>query len=390
MFYQQPPAGNPVCLTDAPVSGLRSSQIFAPYHPCFYASGTAALAAAICAAMKRKQVDRPEIILPAYGCPDLISAAVFAGARPVLVDLGPDRPWLDLKQLARLIGKQTVGIVAVDLFGILERFEALRELANSVDAVLIEDSAQAFPSSGESNIWHGDLVIVSFGRGKPVSLLGGGAVLHQGQPLGDLLPTPEALSASVWRDSAMYRLKAFLYNRMISPRLYWIPQGLPFLRLGETRYHPLTKLGDMDAERLALLPANLAAYQGQRWDIRELLSGVLEQIGRSAGGLIDLPWVTGVPEGRRLLRYPLLVDASLRDRLYQALRRAGLGPSLMYPRVLNEIPGLEELLEHQGDYPQARSFAERILTLPTHNGIRERDLAGIRHILSIFFADDVG
>ncbi len=331
--------------------------------------------------MQRKQVDRPEIILPAYGCPDLISAAVFAGARPVLVDLGPDRPWLDLKQLARRIGKRTVGIVAVDLLGILERFEALRELAKSVDAVLIEDSAQAFPSRGESNIWQGDLVIVSFGRGKPVSLLGGGAVLHQGQPLGDLLPKPEALSARVWRDSAIYRLKAFLYNRMISPRLYWIPQGLPFLRLGETRYHPLTQLGDMDAERLALLPANLAAYQGQRWDIGELLSGVLEQIGRSEGGLIDLPWVTGVPEGRRLLRYPLLVDASLRDRLYQALRRAGLGPSLMYTRVLNEIPGLEELLEHQGDYPQARSFAERILTLPTHNGIRQRDLAGIRHIL---------
>lgn len=386
MFYQQPPVGNPVRLSDASGSKIRLEQIFTPYHPRFYASGTAALAAAIIAASRLKHVDRPEVILPAYGCPDLISAAVFAGVRPVLVDIEQDRPWLDLEQLAKRIGEQTVGIVAVDLFGIPERLEALRELANTVDALLIEDSAQGFPGKGESNIWHGDLVVVSFGRGKPISLLGGGALLHLGQPLVDLLPEPDELPAGSWRDTAKYRLKALLYNRMISPRHYWIPQSLPFLHLGETRYHPLTELGAMDAERLALLRANHAAYQGQRRNIRELLSRLLQQMGSSNGMLIDLPRVTGTPAGLRLLRYPLLVATSMRDRLHQVLRQAGLGPSLMYPRAMPEIPGLEEMFENQCDFPQARSFAERILTLPTHSGISERDLAGIRNILSGFFA----
>lgn len=386
MFYQQPPVGNPIRLKDVPVSGVRLDKIFDPYHPCFYASGTAALAAAIRAAMKRKQVGQPEIILPAYGCPDLVSAAVFAGARPVLIDLERDRPWLDLEQMTQHISAQTVGIVAVDLFGIPERLKALQELANSVDAVLIEDSAQAFPDSGESNIWQGDLVVVSFGRGKPVSLLGGGAVLHQGESLADLLPNPEALSASGWRDRANFRVKAFLYNRMISPRFYWIPRSLPFLHLGETQYHSLTGLGAMDSQRLALLPANLSAYQQQGQDLRQMLASLFGELAVEDDSLIDLPRVTGVPDGRRLLRYPLLVESSHRDRLHQALRRAGLGPSLMYPTAMPEIPGLEEVLKNQGEFPHARSFAERILTLPTHNGISERDLAGIRQILAGFFA----
>ena len=61
----------------------------------------------------------------------------------------------------------------------------LRPLADAAGAVLIEDSAQAFPRDGGGDFWQGDLVVLSFGRGKPVSLLGGGAVLYRDERFGD-------------------------------------------------------------------------------------------------------------------------------------------------------------------------------------------------------------
>ncbi|RLA21594.1 MAG: hypothetical protein DRQ62_09345, partial [Gammaproteobacteria bacterium] len=262
MFYQLPPVGNPVCLhsrgqrlhgqaqTDSAAATLLSSE-----QARFYASGTAALAAAIVAAMKVKSIEPAEVILPAYGCPDLVSAVEFAGARPVLVDIEADRPWYDLTQLASAITDNTVAIVAVNLFGISERWAQLREQAEKNNVVLIEDSAQYFPGGEEQQDWQGDLIVFSFGRGKPVSLLGGGAVLANAEPLLELLPQPKK-SITTFRQRLTYNLKVKLYNAIILPSLYWLPQSLPFLHLGETRYHTLQAIEVMDQQYMDLLPAN--------------------------------------------------------------------------------------------------------------------------------------
>ena len=74
--------------------------VFSPYTPRYFDSGTAALGAAIIAAIKLKGVDVPQVVLPANGCPDLVSAVIFAGAMPVLIDLEPERASLDLDLLS--------------------------------------------------------------------------------------------------------------------------------------------------------------------------------------------------------------------------------------------------------------------------------------------------
>ena len=316
MFYQLPPVGNPVCLSGSGQADSLLQAVFAPYQPRYFASGTAALAAAIGAAVKLKGVTHPEVILPAYGCPDLVSAAVFAGAKPVLCDLEPDRPWMNLDQLSAHISSQTVAIVATNLFGISERMNQLRPIAEQAGAVLIEDSAQAFPNGTETSLWDGDLVVLSFGRGKPVSLLGGGAVLFRGADLGDLLPACDMQERRGQRQRLSFRFMAILYNLMISPRLYWIPQSLPFLHLGETRFHPLSSIDTIDTERLARLPTNVCAYQTDDMKAQKGLASMLAELNLSTKGIIDLTSVCEIPTNRRLLRYPLLVNAKARYGLY--------------------------------------------------------------------------
>lgn len=387
MFYQLPPVGNPVCLSRADKQDALIQVFGSTYQPHYFASGTAALAAAITAASRLKPVDEPEVIVPAYGCPDLISAAVFAGVKPVLVDLEADRPWMDLELLATRISAQTVAIIAVNLFGISERMEQLRPLAEQAGAVLIEDSAQAFPSGKERDIWAGDLVVLSFSRGKPVSLLGGGAVLcregaHEAlcEVLHDILPRSRGQLVDT-HQLLTFRLKAVLYNWMIHPRLYWLPQAMPFLHLGETHYYPLNSIQGMDRLRLSILPANVKVYRSNSSKTKEKILAMLDDLDLEVCGITDLPNACKITEGRRLLRYPLLVEPETRDQLYDELHRFGLGPSLMYPTVLPKISGLGSILQSQGVFPAASSFAERLLTLPTHQQVGQVDIAKMRQVL---------
>lgn len=381
MFYQLPPVGNRIHISSEDQAESLLQSFFAPYQAEYFASGTAALAAAIIAAIRIKNIEQPEVIIPAYGCPDLVSAAIFAGAKPVLVDLEQDRPWMDLEQLLIRTNSSTVAIVAANLFGISERVALLRPIAEQVGAVIIEDSAQSFPGNEEMGIWQGDLVVLSFGRGKPVNLLGGGAVLFREASLGDLLAIDNKEPANSKSHQVIFHLKAKLFNRMISPWLYWLPQSLPFLNLGETRYHPLPCIEAMDFTRLAMLPVNITAYQDNGLETQHAMSEMLEEIDISAAGFIDLPKVCRVSPQRRLLRYPLLVDVSTRDQLYRQLHRLGSGPSVMYPATLQGIPGLETLLGGQGPFPAAEAFAECILTLPTHRQVGSDDVANVRHVL---------
>ncbi len=381
MFYQLPPVGNPICLR-AQV-GTSISSLFPSYQIQFYASGTAALAAAIIAAIKQQDSRTPEIILPAYACPDLISAVVYAGGKPVLVDLEADRPWLGLAQLSAAITENTVAIIAVNLFGISERWPQLRKLTEHQGIVLIEDSAQYFPAGDASQKdnqqnWQGDLVVLSFGRGKPVSLLGGGAVLTKKPDLLEYLPKPESIASGLI-PRLVFGLKARLYNLMISPLFYWLPQSLPFLHLGETRYHALSSLDGFAQVRLDLLSSNICHYQNDAEAITrsEKISAILN----SQDKITNLPRLCNMKVSRRLLRYPLLLDVASRDKVYRKLKQAGLGVSILYPASLPKIMGLKDILDDKLAFPNAEMFSSRLLTLPTHSHISEEDIKKIKAIL---------
>ena len=381
MFYQIPPAGNPICLSTGAQPAVPLEEFFSPYQAKYYASGTAALAAVITAAKQLKPVADPEVILPAYGCPDLVSAANFAGAKPVLVDLEPDRPWISLEKLSACISSRTVAIIAASLFGISERIAELRPIADQAGVLLIEDSAQAFPLGQARGFWQADFVVLSFGRGKPVSLLGGGAVLYRKPWESELLPDGIHMEARGGGERVLYRAKARLYNMMISPWLYWLPQSLPFLHLGETRYHRLAEIDALDRTRLEMLAINIAAYQQASLDVQRALSSMLGSLRSAGSGVKDLPGLCQVSRNHRLLRYPLLVDAGVRDTLCRRLKHAGLGPSIMYPASLPGIPGLEQLMAGQGTFPMAETFAASILTLPTHSHVRKSDIANMQKLL---------
>ena len=332
-------------------------------------SGTAALGLALLLARLRRPLpagEHAEVLVPGYACPDLLAAAHWAGLRPVLVDLRPDDTRLCLQDLQARCSPNAVAIVAVNFLGIAEDLPALRAVADAAGLLLVEDNAQWMPEPFGSAHLHGDAVVLSFGRGKPVPLVGGGALLVR-DALAPQLPALQP--AAVSRGGAL-RTRAALhaYDLLLHPQVYGLLSRLP-LGLGSTRYHPLHDVHALDALRAGQLAANLR-WQAAR--TRAIEAAIHAQVLPAApAGTLDLPALAGERAGR-LLRYPLLLpDRATRDRVLAQLDAAGLGATAMYRQVLPEVADVPEGVDCPA-LPNAHAFADRLLTLPTHAGVNAR------------------
>lgn len=354
---------------------------FAGYHALWVDSGTSALALALlCARQGRPEIETPAVIVPAYGCPDLVSAAEYAGVRPLLCDIGPDDPGYCLDALRATLSPNVIAVVAVNFLGIAERLASIRELIAraGISAALIEDNAQWFPERPDA--LQGEFVILSLGRGKPVSLLGGGCLLVSESNAAALNEAESVLAnaGGPLGTSARWRAKCWLLNLLQQRHLYRLATRNPWVTVGDTWYEPLQRIAPL-GDRLAFVGAAADRYLAQdRW--RET------QLDRVVG---EVPGVVALPSAAheracRLLRYPLLCrDRAQRDRLLQRATEQGLGFTAMYRQPLLRIAGVAERVRVSGDsLSGAGQFAERLLTLPLHEGVSERDMQRMAALLA--------
>lgn len=342
-------------------------------------SGTAALAAALIECRRKRAVDGPEAILPAYACPDLVSACEYAHVRPRLVDVAAGTWGFDQDALRSAVSAKTVAILAVNFLGLGDGAAELTAIARQAGAVLIQDSAQHLPRDPRA-AWYGDYLVFSFGRGKPMNLLRGGAlVLPQGESSAAL----EGVISNEQGPSDRFlstRLAGVLFNAVTSPVAYWWMCRLPGMGLGETRFKPLHSIralperawGQVGAELSVFL--DKASYDASPW------SPMVESW--RALGITPLHASAAVSQPRDLLRLPLLApNGHLRDRLVQALNREGLGATAMYALALNRLPDVPRDVAKQGPFPNAEELAARLFTLPTHSLVSPRVIAGADRIV---------
>ena len=337
----------------------------------FYGTGTEALAAACCASVVAKGLARPEIVIPAYTCPAVVSAVEYAGATPVLADFVPNRPFLDTENLSRAINKSTVAVIPVNFLGIPERLDLIKSVAGETGAFVIYDHCQGFPSSSESTTI-ADFLAFSFGRGKPAASLAGGALLaRETTELTNCLPQPGK------RVGPASRARVAAYNWLIRPPFYGLPKRLPFLHVGETRYRKLANLSGLDSSGVDRIAANLERFDTTPAPIQKQLATILEGLQ----GVVDLVLESGSCELRQLRYAVLMPTKKTRDLVMSRLTEEGLGASALYETPLNQISGLHGVFSKSTRNPNAEDFARRLLTLPVHSAVQDTHLKRIERIL---------
>ena len=343
---------------------------------CFVNCGTAALALAVLDAMAAKKVPgQPEVLLPAYCCPDVLSAVHFAGARPVLVDLEANSTHMDLACIRAGLSECTVAIIAVNFLGIAERLDAIAEIAAESGAAVIDDSCQSMPASLRVDPGAA-YKILSFGRGKPVNLLHGGALIAR-KPLAASVSATITAAADSKSGAAGHRLRTATFNAARQPVIFALLHRLGMA--GNTRYRPLAGIRRMDDYTEKILPVAVARHAAGDNSIRGELARHLDT---AADHVLDLPRVLSTYAGDRLLRYPLLAAShEARDRLIERCRDAGVGVSAMYGLPLPDIEGTA-LATDSSSFPRAREFSQKLLTIPVHSGITSAIIDRITAILA--------
>ncbi|MEJ2516382.1 MAG: DegT/DnrJ/EryC1/StrS family aminotransferase [Gammaproteobacteria bacterium] len=327
-------------------------------------SGTAALALALKAVLDQRNDDERRVLVPAYGCPDIVSAVVYAGGRPVLVDTAPSSPFMGTASLQQALSEGAAAVVAAHFLGIRQGLSEIRRLCRDAGATLVEDSAQRIPA-WEPGDPLADLVVLSFGRGKPATGLGGGALLYRGdwREAVDKVHRGSVQSARRPEGRWWANARRAMFNTMLRPVAYGFASRIPALGIGETRYRILDAVSGLEPGRCQAAMAALHGWNAVPTPGQAALEAAL-------GGAVR-GWrcvsTSSDDIGRRLLRLPVLAPSE--DARDAALGRlVDLGASCFYGRCLADIPGMPPGLE--GDAPaNARAFASRLLTLPVHSGV---------------------
>ncbi|MGD8175230.1 DegT/DnrJ/EryC1/StrS family aminotransferase [Marinimicrobium sp. ARAG 43.8] len=372
-----PPAGDRIVLRQDDDQGPDEAidRLFPGKQRYWLDSGTSALALAL--TLIRRQhpgTPAPEVIIPAYCCPDLVAAAVYAGITPVLADLADGSCHYDQPRLRTLISSRTIAIIAINFLGLSEPIHALRSIANQHSIALIEDNAQWFPSSSAPYRTPADFQVFSFARGKPVNLMGGGLLVSAVKHDHEVCIDAEK-AASTWQ----YYGKCVAYNRLRQPVFYQMVSKNPLLKLGETRYQPHTAMLSMSRGPRSLLSSNVRAYWTRTRAVEHFYRKHLARKNQLGSQIDSTP--------ARLLRYPLLTPCrEQRDELLYQLNKKGLGASQLYGASLTSVANINvDQLKQPLATPSADAFAERLLTLPLHESVKpehtEETLRTIRKVL---------
>ena len=325
-----------------------------------HASGREAMRVAL--GWLAKERGRDEVLIPAYTCFSIPASAIAAGLRVRLVDVTLAGR-VDPASLESLPLERAAALVVGNLFGVPEPVGALRERLSRAGVALIDDAAQALGARTPEGVVgaRGDLGILSFGRGKPLGALGGGAIAW---PRKTGLPSPPAQPRR-----ALALAKALAYDAALQPAVFGTLAAIPALHIGETPFEPGFARGAIDGASLCLAAVAervLDARARERARRAEALAADL-----AAAGAFQ-PIVAARADAGVYPRLALVApSASRRDAALTALR--DLGASGMYPSSLDAIAALRPHLAGEPACPGARELAARLLTLPTH-----REISGAR------------
>lgn len=324
-------------------------------------SGTSALVLAL----RLLQADRP-VAMPAYACVDLVAAARAAGVRVSLYDVDPATLSPDLDSVQRTVDDGVSGVVVAHLYGFPADVPAVRAIARSAGVPVIEDAAQHAGATlrGIPAGALGEIVVLSFGRGKGITSGNGGALLARGD-----LPIATAVSeAGAWLDRAAGARElavAAASWALGRPSVYALPSAIPGLHLGETVYHTAGEPRRMSRAAAALLSRTLPEMD-DAVATRRRNAFVLRAAADQSRHVQAVRAVEGGEPG--YLRFPVLLRGDMRVAPAAGVVRA-------YPHTLAEEPEIRPILSGSAEpLHGAHELARRLVTLPTHAMVSQRDL----------------
>src|ERR1700749_2790060 len=294
-----------------------------------------------------------EVIVPANTFFATAEAVSTAGATPVFVDCDPDSCNIDASKIEAAITPRTRAVVPGPLYGQPAAPDAVFEVAERHNLIVVEDAAQAHGArhKGRRVGPLGRAGCFSFYPGKNLGAYGeGGAVVTNDADV--------ARRLRLLRDHGSeqkYRHEIVGYNFRL--------EGIQGAVLG-------VKLQYLDRWN-ELRRGHAARY-------RELLAPHVD-----AGALklqSEMPYAESV-------YHLFVIQTEARDSLQRFLSAAGVQTGIHYPVPVHMQPAYASLGHKEGDFPVAESQARRLLSLPMFAELTGRQVGYVAQAVGDYFAE---
>ncbi len=337
-------------------------------------------------ALHRLRPERNVVAIPAYTCFSVPAAVARAGLRMQPVDIQPETLDFDYAHLESLPEKNLLCVVAGNLLGWVNDIPRIRQIAAAKGAFVVDDAAQAMGATlqGQPAGTMGDVGLYSLGRGKALPAVEGGILVTRDATIAEAIQSELVqLPPASWLHTAVVAAQMLAGALLLHPALYWLPDSLPFLKLGVTEYNPnfpRTRLCSVSAALLAERQPELERLNQIRRSNAQALRVALQG---SSSFQLPQPLPGSEPV---YLRMPVLAATEeIRRAALARLQAAGLGASGYYPSAVCDIPAAStHWSATQCHCPAAESLARRLITLPTHPLVTLRDREAMIRILREF------
>ncbi|HWB84347.1 MAG TPA: DegT/DnrJ/EryC1/StrS family aminotransferase [Bryobacteraceae bacterium] len=272
-----------------------------------------------------------EVLTSALTSPFTAQAILAAGCRPRFADVDESTLLIDAEDAAARVGKRSVALLPVHLYGQPCALQPLAALARRRGIVLVQDACQAHGArdGGREFTRRSPAVAYSFYPTKNLPCLGdGGAVLTDSAPIAGKL--------RLLRDGGRRNGGQVAFARAVNSRL-----------------------DEMQACYLRAFLPKLAAWNAERVRLASLYDEALagcagaRPIGRHTGSVCHL----------------YVVRAVRRERLRKFLADQGIATAVHYPEPLHLHPAFRDSRTRRGAFPRAERACREIVSLPLWPGM---------------------
>jgi dTDP-4-amino-4,6-dideoxygalactose transaminase len=301
-------------------------------------SGTSALHLALLAAGVGAG---DEVITVPFTFVASVAAIIYAGARPVLIDIDPRPFTMDTTAIESAITSRTKAILPVHLYGHPCDMDPIMEVARRHELVVIEDAAQAHGAryKGQPVGTIGDIGCFSFYPTKNLGAYGeGGAVTTNNAEY-----AKKIRSLRDWGQDRKYHHAVRGYNYR------------------------------MEGFQGAILRVKLRHIE--KWtERRRAIAKNYDQLLADCGLKLpaEMPWA-------RHVYHAYTLRAEGRDGLQKALLAEGIQTAIHYAIPVHLQPAYSDLGYGEGSLPHSETVAQQVLSLPMYPELPEQ---AIRQIVS--------
>jgi dTDP-4-amino-4,6-dideoxygalactose transaminase len=278
-----------------------------------------------------------EVITSPFSFIASANCALFVGAKPVFVDIEADYFTIDPEKIREKITPRTRAIEPVHLYGLPCDMEAIFDIAEEFDLVIIEDACQAHGAklNGKTVGSYGTACF-SFYPTKNITTGEGGMITTNDEEV--------ARKARLLRD-----------------------HGSPVRYQHETLGYNL-RMNDMQAAiGLTQLP-KLAPWNKKRQENAQFLTQELSNVA----GVIT----PAVRDNSEHVFHQYTIRVSNRDAAAEKLREQGVGVGIHYPTPIHQQPYYQQL-GFQDSLPVSETASREVLSLPVHPSLSQADLETI-------------